>query len=183
MPVGSETSFADEPHLLMNRGCYAQIDRSTVSFNCIHSVCNKRLNKGRKKKSHDARYIHISHQKYNAFFFSNNCTLLLKNCTCNLFCQQQGNKEIMCMYLYLFENGCICVCMYIYMFTYYIYFEILKSLVILANWLALIGAIFSLIAPFFALNRIFFALRTCLILKLRMCLRPNCTPLSSITIL
>ena len=53
----------------MNRGCYAQIDRSTVSFNCIHSVCNKRLNKGRKKKSHDARYIHISHQKYNAFFF------------------------------------------------------------------------------------------------------------------
>ena len=135
------------------------------------------------KKSHDARYIHISHQKYNAFFFSNNCTLLLKNCTCNLFCQQLGNKEIMRMYLYLFENGCICVCMYIYMFTYYIYFEILKSLVILANWLALIGAIFSLIAPFFALNRIFFALRTCLILKLRMCLRPNCTPLSSITIL
>ena len=53
----------------MNRSCYAQIDRSTVSFNCIHRVCNKRFNKGRKKKSHDARYIHISHQKYNAFFF------------------------------------------------------------------------------------------------------------------
>ena len=34
----------------MNRGYYAQIDRSTVSFNCIHSVCNKRFNKGRKKK-------------------------------------------------------------------------------------------------------------------------------------
>ena len=132
---------------------------------------------------HDTYIFHIKNTML--FFFSNNCTLLLKNCTCNLFCQQLGtrNKEIMRMYLYLFQNGCISVCMYIYMFTYHIYFEILKSLVILANWLALIGAIFSLMAPFFALNRIFFALRTCLILKLRMCLRPNCTPLSSITIL
>ena len=152
----------------------------------IEFVIKGLIREGKKKKP---RHIHICTihtyftSKIQCFFFSNNCTLLLKNCTCNLFCQQLGNKEIMRMYLYLFENGCICVCMYIYMFTYYIYFEILKSLVILANWLALIGAIFSLIAPFFALNRIFFALRTCLILKLRMCLRPNCTPLSSITIL
>ena len=34
--------------------------------------------------------------------------------------------------------------------------SILKSLVILANWLALIGAIYSHIALFFSLNRIFF---------------------------
>jgi len=34
--------------------------------------------------------------------------------------------------------------------------SILKSLVILAIWLALSGAIYSWIAPFFALNRIFF---------------------------
>ena len=58
----------------MNRSCYAQIDRSTLSFNCIHRVCNKRFNKGGKKKSHDtyifARYIHISRQKYNAFFLA-----------------------------------------------------------------------------------------------------------------
>ena len=33
---------------------------------------------------------------------------------------------------------------------------ILKSLVVLVIWLALIGAIYSRIAPFFALNRIFF---------------------------
>ena len=74
-----------------------------------------------KKKSHDARYIHISHQKYNAFFFSNNCSLLLKNCTCNLFCQQLGNKEIMRMYLYLFENGCICLYVYIYVYLLHIF--------------------------------------------------------------
>ena len=118
-----------KPHLLMNRGCFAQIDRSTVSFNCIHRVCNKRFNKGRKKKkpwcTYDTYIFHIKNTML--FFFSNNCTLLLKNCTCNLFCQQLGNKEIMRMYLYLFENGCICVCMYIYMFTYYMYFEILKT--------------------------------------------------------
>ena len=34
--------------------------------------------------------------------------------------------------------------------------SILKSLVVLVIWLALIGAIYSQIAPFFALNRIFF---------------------------
>ena len=35
--------------------------------------------------------------------------------------------------------------------------SILKSLVILAIWLVLRGAIYSLIALFFALNRIFFS--------------------------
>ena len=34
--------------------------------------------------------------------------------------------------------------------------SILKSLVVPVIWLALIGAIYSRIAPFFALNRIFF---------------------------
>ena len=103
--------------------------------------------------------------KIQCFFFyldSNYCTLLLKICTCNLFCQQLMNREKMRIYLYLFENGCICVGMYIYIyvysslgavhlmiikrvymcldvyiyvcvFTYYIYFEIWKSVVILAN--------------------------------------------------
>ena len=144
-----------KPHLPMNRSCYAQIYRSTASFNCIHRICNKRFNKGRKKKPWCTIHTYFTSKIRCFFFFSNNCTLLLKNCTCNLFCQHLGNKEIMRMYLYLFENGCMCVCMYIYMFTYYIYFEILKSLVILANWLALIGAIFLLIAPFFALNLFF----------------------------
>ena len=37
-----------------------------------------------------------------------------------------------------------------------IYYTILKSLVVPVIWLALIGAIYSRIAPFFALNRIFF---------------------------
>ena len=36
------------------------------------------------------------------------------------------------------------------------YYTILKSLVVLVIWLAVIGAIYSRIAPFFALNRIFF---------------------------
>ena len=40
-------------------------------------------------------------------------------------------------------------------FTYFIT-PILKSLVVPVIWLALIGAIYSRIAPFFALNRIFF---------------------------
>ena len=35
--------------------------------------------------------------------------------------------------------------------------SILKSLVILAIWLTLSGAIYSRIAPFFALNRTFFS--------------------------
>ena len=97
-----------KPHLLMNRGCYAQIYCFTVSFNCIHSVRNKWLIRAGKKKGHDARCMYISHQKYNTFFFSNYCTLLLKNCTCNLFCQQLMKKEKkMRIYLYLFENGCI----------------------------------------------------------------------------
>ena len=117
----------------MNRGCYAQIYCFTVSFNCIHSVRNKCLLRagqdkttlfyqgspvsckagilrgpeGKKKAMmHDACIFHIKNTIL--FFFSNYCTLLLKNCTCNLFCQQLMNKEKkMRIYLYLFENGCI----------------------------------------------------------------------------
>ena len=62
---------------------------------------------------HDACIFQIKNTMLFFYLDSNYCTLLLKNCTCNLFCQQLGNKEIMRMYLYLFENGCICVCMYI----------------------------------------------------------------------
>ena len=51
------------------------------------------------------------------------------------------------------ENHCISCVPYIYIFIK----SILKSLVILAIWLALSGAIYSRIAPFFALNRIFFS--------------------------
>ena len=40
-------------------------------------------------------------------------------------------------------------------FTYFIT-PVLKALVVPVIWLALIGAIYSRIAPFFALNRIFF---------------------------
>ena len=100
----------------MNRGCYAHIDRLTVSFNCFQRVRNKSFIRAGKKKAmmHDACIFHI---KNTMPFFSNYCTLLLKNCTCNLFCQQLGNREKMRIYLYLFENGCICVGMYIYMFT------------------------------------------------------------------
>ena len=59
------------------------------------------------------------------FFYldSNYCTLLLKNCTYNLFCQQLMNKEKMRIYLYLFKNGCICVCIYIYIYIY-IYIDV-----------------------------------------------------------
>ena len=62
---------------------------------------------------HDACIFQIKNTMLFFYLDSNYCTLLLKNCTCNLFCQQLGNKEIMRMYLYLIENGCICVCMYI----------------------------------------------------------------------
>ena len=48
----------------------------------------------------------------------------------------------------------IVILQYILLFKTFIK-SILKSLVILAIWLALRGAIYSWIAPFFALNRIF----------------------------
>ena len=56
----------------MNRSCYAQIDRSTVSFNCIHRVCNKRFNKGGEKKATIHTYLHdtyIFHIKNTMLFF------------------------------------------------------------------------------------------------------------------
>ena len=57
--------------------------------------------------------------------------------------------------------------------------SILKSLVILAMWLALSGSIYSRIALSFALNRISKANeRARSILKSRVDFRPNCTPLS-----
>ena len=63
---------------------------------------------------HDACIFQIKNTMLFFYLDSNYCTLLLKNCTYNLFCQQLMNKEKMRIYLYLFKNGCICVCIYIY---------------------------------------------------------------------
>ena len=63
---------------------------------------------------HDACIFQIKNTMLLFYLDSNYCTLLLKNCIYNLFCQQLMNKEKMRIYLYLFKNGCICVCIYIY---------------------------------------------------------------------
>ena len=67
---------------------------------------------------HDACIFQIKNTMFFFYLDSNYCTLLLKNCTYNLFCQQLMNKEKMRIYLYLFKNGCICVCIYIYIYIY-----------------------------------------------------------------
>ena len=67
---------------------------------------------------HDACIFQIKNTMLLFYLDSNYCTLLLKNCTYNLFCHQLMNKEKMRIYLYLFKNGCICVCIYIYIYIY-----------------------------------------------------------------
>ena len=64
---------------------------------------------------HDACIFQIKNTMFFFYLDSNYCTLLLKNCTYNLFCQQLMNKEKMRIYFYSFENGYICVYIYIYM--------------------------------------------------------------------
>ena len=74
------------------------------------------------------------------------------------------NKDVVFRRLFVWYshtlNRCICPARTCGFIT-----SILKSLVILANWFALIGAIKSQIAPFYTLNRIFFSANETALLK------------------
>ena len=62
--------------------------------------------------------MHVYFTSKIRYLDSDYCTLLLKNCTYNLFCQQLMNKEKMHTYLYSFENGYVCVCVCVFICIY-----------------------------------------------------------------